>query len=242
MALKNLLVASVAVLAMAEPPPRYPDPTPYAPVPSYPSHSRYPKEEYQVILPKYAFNYGVSDEYSGTNFGHSEVRDGYKTEGSYSVDLPDGRKQIVNYVDNGDGLEAQVTYEGEAHYPEYKPEYQPAPVYKPKPAYSPYEPEPVYKPAPAYKPVPTYRPAPSYEPIPKYPTPIYEPAPTYKPVSNYPPPAYEEDASYPPPAYKPAPSYPPPAYGLSPSYPDLSYIPTYLENSDPDYNPDPNYA
>ncbi|XP_063602666.1 uncharacterized protein LOC134778732 [Penaeus indicus] len=38
---------------------------------------------------------------------------------------------IVNYVDNGDGLVAEVTYEGEAQYPEYKPTYKPAPYHAP---------------------------------------------------------------------------------------------------------------
>ena len=41
----------------------------------------------------YAFEYGVHDEYSGTNFGQNEKRDGYATSGSYTVLLPDGRTQ-----------------------------------------------------------------------------------------------------------------------------------------------------
>ncbi|XP_047488718.1 vitelline membrane protein 15a-2-like [Penaeus chinensis] len=41
-------------------------------------------------------------------------------------------RQIVKYEDNGDGLVAQVTYEGEAQYPEHTPTYRPAP-----PAYAP---------------------------------------------------------------------------------------------------------
>lgn len=87
--------------------------------------------------PKYAYNYGVADDYSGTNFAHSESRDGYNTQGSYTVNLPDGRIQTVTYYDNGDGLMAEVTYEGEAQYPEYKPEYRPAPAYNPAPSYQP---------------------------------------------------------------------------------------------------------
>ncbi|XP_071527845.1 pro-resilin-like [Panulirus ornatus] len=91
--------------------------------------------EHPEVPPKYTYNYGVADDYSGANFGHSESRDGYKTEGSYTVDLPDGRKQIVTYVDNGDGLEAVVTYEGEAQYPDHKPSYPAPPApYAPPPA------------------------------------------------------------------------------------------------------------
>ncbi|XP_037804833.1 larval cuticle protein A3A-like [Penaeus monodon] len=106
------------------------------PEPAYHAHTHY-EPEYPDVPAKYNYNYGVVDSYSGVNLGHTESRDGYKTEGSYTVDLPDGRKQIVKYVDNGDGLVAEVTYEGEAQYPEYKPTYRPAP-----PAYAP--PSPTY--------------------------------------------------------------------------------------------------
>ena len=103
----------------------------------------------------------MTDHYSGTNFGHSESREGYKTEGRYTANLPDGRKQIVTYVDKGDGLEAEVTYEGEVRFSEYKPE----PNYKP---------EPKYKPTGVYKPIPVYKPASVYEP-----TTVYSRSPVY---------------------------------------------------------------
>ncbi|XP_042867121.1 extensin-like isoform X2 [Penaeus japonicus] len=159
------VLACVAVVALCDKPPVYAPPPPaYAPAPSYHApepayhapepayhapepayHAPEPayhapnhyEPEYPDVPPKYNYNYGVADGYSGANFGHSESRDGYKTEGSYTVDLPDGRKQIVKYVDNGDGLVAEVTYEGEAQYPEYKPTYKPAP-----PSYAP--PPPTY--------------------------------------------------------------------------------------------------
>nr|XP_027239302.1 pro-resilin-like [Penaeus vannamei] len=43
----------------------------------------------------YGFNYAVNDAYRGTNFGHGEKSDGSNVWGSYTVALPDGRKQIV---------------------------------------------------------------------------------------------------------------------------------------------------
>ncbi|XP_047488721.1 adhesive plaque matrix protein-like [Penaeus chinensis] len=130
MSLKVILVACVAVVALADKAPVYHQPPVYA-APTYHAPSPYKQPEYPTAPPKYNYNYGVADGYSGANFAASESRDGYKTEGSYTVDLPDGRKQIVKYVDNGDGLVAEVTYEGEAQYPEYKPTYKP--TYKPAP-------------------------------------------------------------------------------------------------------------
>ena len=102
----------------------------------------------------------MKDDYSHSDFGHSEQRDGYKTSGSYRVALPDGRVQIVTYTADENGYVADVKYEGEATYPKYEP--KPA-YHAPKPAY--HEPKPAYKPAPA----PTYKPAPepAYKPAPK---------------------------------------------------------------------------
>ena len=56
----------------------------------------------------YAFGYSVKDDYSGDDFSHNEVRDGYKTEGEYRVALPDGRVQIVSYVADENGYQADV--------------------------------------------------------------------------------------------------------------------------------------
>ncbi|XP_037791360.1 pro-resilin-like [Penaeus monodon] len=99
--------------------------------------------------PTYEYNYAVKDDYSGNDFGHQEARDDYDTQGSYYVHLPDGRLQKVAYTVSGDsGFVAEVSYKGEAQYPEYKP----APAYKP----SPYHPAPAYEPAPIYETIPTY--------------------------------------------------------------------------------------
>merc|ERR1711892_218701 len=67
--------------------------------------------------PLYAFQYGVSDDYSGANFAQNEQRDGYSTSGSYRVALPDGRTQVVSYHTDGDSGNIQdVTYEGVPSY------------------------------------------------------------------------------------------------------------------------------
>merc|ERR1712025_480162 len=68
----------------------------------------------------YSYNYAVADDYSGAAFNQAETSDGTGVvEGSYSVNLPDGRIQHVNYHANDyDGLISEVTYEGTAAYPE----------------------------------------------------------------------------------------------------------------------------
>ena len=87
----------------------------------------------------YNFAWGVKDDASYNNFAHSENSDGNVVTGSYRVALPDGRTQIVNYRADSNGYVADVKYEGEARYPEYKPSYsysvpayqaQSAPVYR----------------------------------------------------------------------------------------------------------------
>merc|ERR1712038_491590 len=93
----------------------------------------------------YAYQYGVSDDYSGANFAQEEQRDGYSTSGTYRVALPDGRTQVVNYRTDGDSGNIQdVTYEGVASYPD-TPAYH-APVVHAAPAYH----APVVHAAPAY--------------------------------------------------------------------------------------------
>lgn len=99
----------------------------------------------------YRENWSVADQETGNNYGQEEARDGYDTQGSYYVNLPDGRLQKVNYYVNGEsGYVAEVSYEGEAHYPDY----QPTQSYKAAPA-QPYQtvPNEAYKsaPTPSYK-------------------------------------------------------------------------------------------
>ena len=74
----------------------------------------------------YSYNWAVKDDYTSNNYGQNEERNGDATSGSYYVALPDGRLQKVTYSVNGyGGYVADVTYEGEAQYPEAKP-YKPA--------------------------------------------------------------------------------------------------------------------
>merc|ERR1711976_148725 len=100
----------------ANPPP---EPTPYKPEP-YPS---YPPASY-------AFDWKVLDSYTKNDYGHQESRKDAQTTGSYYVALPDGRVQRVSYsVDGYGGYQAEVTYEGEASYPEAPPPSYPVQPY-----------------------------------------------------------------------------------------------------------------
>merc|ERR1712158_51227 len=71
----------------------------------------------------YTYNYGVADDYSKAAFSQTESNDGTGVvEGSYSVNLPDGRVQTVTYHANDvDGYVAEVSYAGEAQYPDAVP-------------------------------------------------------------------------------------------------------------------------
>ena len=74
----------------------------------------------------YSYQWAVQDDYTSNNYGQNEERNGDATKGSYYVALPDGRIQKVTYsVDAYGGYVADVTYEGEAQYPEAAP-YKPA--------------------------------------------------------------------------------------------------------------------
>merc|ERR1719244_1572960 len=59
----------------------------------------------------YDFDWGVQDEESGNQFSHVETSDGQTTQGEYRVLMPDGRTQVVKFFDNGNGFNAEVTYE-----------------------------------------------------------------------------------------------------------------------------------
>ncbi|XP_045617282.2 pro-resilin-like [Procambarus clarkii] len=97
------------------------------------------EESYESSEAQYNFNYAVKHEDSGNDFGHQETRDGDNTKGSYYVQLPDGRLQTVTYYVDGDsGYVAQVSYQGEARYPDSDESYESreAPRYAPpRPTY-----------------------------------------------------------------------------------------------------------
>ena len=121
-----------ALVAADGPPPR-----PYRPPPR-------PYKEEKLPPQPYAYKYGVADDYTGTSFDKQEEQDSYgNLQGSYRVNLPDGRVQIVTYhADHENGFIADVKYEGVAQYPpEPKGGYG-----HPKPKY-PAPPPPKYAPA-----------------------------------------------------------------------------------------------
>nr|XP_040574259.1 cuticle protein 8-like [Lepeophtheirus salmonis] len=90
----------------------HPAPAPYHPTPAYKPAPYHPAPSYKEDPAVYQYQYGVSDEYAGLNFGADEARDGYSTQGKYSVALPDGRIQTVTYnvADAYSGYVADVTY------------------------------------------------------------------------------------------------------------------------------------
>jgi len=119
-------------------------PAPYHPAPAYKPAPYHPEPKYKEEAKPFAYDYAVNDHYTGAAFSKNEQSDGHNVQGSYSVALPDGRIQTVKYVaDHYGGYNAEVTYEGEAQYPEYHPK----PAYKPAP-YHPAPYKPAYKPAP----------------------------------------------------------------------------------------------
>ena len=123
------------VLGALGPPPYHPPPKHHAP--------------YKIPPRPFAYAYGVSDEYAGTNFDKKETQDEYGVvTGEYRVALPDGRTQIVTYhADHENGFVADVKYEGKAHYggpAPHAPKYHPAPKPHPPPHPLPIHPAPYH--------------------------------------------------------------------------------------------------
>ncbi|XP_064118868.1 uncharacterized protein LOC135223883 [Macrobrachium nipponense] len=111
--------------AYQPPVPIYASPQPLyrPPQPTYDDGSSEEKEKGEP----YEFEFAVEDPYNGLEFGHNSESDGNVVTGEYHVLLPDGRTQIVSYTaDHYSGYKAEVTYEGEAQYPEPQ-KYSPPP-------------------------------------------------------------------------------------------------------------------
>lgn len=58
----------------------------------------------------YQFEYHVEDAASGNDFGHQEQREGDVANGMYSVVLPDGRLQTVEYTADTEGYKPKISY------------------------------------------------------------------------------------------------------------------------------------
>ena len=75
--------------------------------------------------PHYKYSWDVKDDYYYVNMNQQEDRYNDNTKGSYSVDLPDGRRQTVTYyVDDYSGYVADVKYDGYAKYSAPQQSYQ----------------------------------------------------------------------------------------------------------------------
>ncbi|XP_026744102.1 pro-resilin-like [Trichoplusia ni] len=103
-----------------------PQPTPQpgpAPTPGHHDHHEHHENHdhgdhhhHEPGMP-FDFSYQVAED--GNDYSHNAISDGDITRGEYRVALPDGRTQIVKYTaDWKNGFNAEVSYEGEARYPD----------------------------------------------------------------------------------------------------------------------------
>merc|ERR1711956_157080 len=103
--MKCVILAALVAAAMAAPRPD--GPPAYGPPAPYHAPAKLPPQPF-------AYQYCVADDYSGANYEKAESQDaGGNLQGSYRVNLPDGRVQIVTYTaDHTNGFIADVKYEG----------------------------------------------------------------------------------------------------------------------------------
>lgn len=66
----------------------------------------------------FRFGYNIRDDLTANDQAHQQESDGVATVGSYRVNLPDGRVQVVTYRADVNGYVADVQYEGVPIYPE----------------------------------------------------------------------------------------------------------------------------
>ncbi|XP_066948475.1 pro-resilin-like [Macrobrachium rosenbergii] len=92
---------------------------------SAPRFSSGSAESFESGEARYNFNWAVNHPPSRNDFGHQEEGDGENTQGSYYVHLPDGRLQKVAFrASDDDGYTADVTYSGEAQFPDSVESYE----------------------------------------------------------------------------------------------------------------------
>merc|ERR1711936_622427 len=94
-----------APVVVAHPAPTYLAPAKKMPAPAY--HA--PAPSYHASYHPYSYTYAVADDFSKATFSQKESNDGTGlVQGTYSVNLPDGRIQTVNYHANDiDGYVAE---------------------------------------------------------------------------------------------------------------------------------------
>ncbi|KAG5880408.1 hypothetical protein JTB14_003079 [Gonioctena quinquepunctata] len=85
----------------------------------YGSYNDYSNNHDHYAYPKYQFNYGVEDHFTGDHKSQYEVRDGDAVKGSYSVADPDGTLRTVSYTaDDHNGFNAVVHKSGHSVHPQ----------------------------------------------------------------------------------------------------------------------------
>nr|XP_026484171.1 cuticle protein 7-like [Vanessa tameamea] len=102
--------------------PTSPRPT-YVPPPTHPGphdhHEHDHEHDHHHHEPGMPFDFAYAVNEDGNDYSHNAKSDGDVTRGEYRIALPDGRTQIVKYTaDWKNGFNAEVTYEGEARYPD----------------------------------------------------------------------------------------------------------------------------
>ncbi|KAL0810280.1 hypothetical protein ABMA28_010440 [Loxostege sticticalis] len=122
-----------------QPPPQKPNT--YVPPPQPPTshdHDHEHHDEHHHHEPGMPFDFAYAVNEDGNDYSHNAVSDGDVTRGEYRVALPDGRTQVVKYTaDWKNGFNAEVSYEGEARYPDQQPGYGSGPAASPGQAYVP---------------------------------------------------------------------------------------------------------
>ncbi|XP_047493766.1 pro-resilin-like [Penaeus chinensis] len=112
------VLSLVAAVGLAAPQEGYNYPTPGGPGLPFPgSGSGSGQGQYPSVPAQYSFKWDVNDPPSSNFYGHQEQREDANTQGSYYVQLPDGRRLIVEYYVDASGYHPTITFEGEAQYP-----------------------------------------------------------------------------------------------------------------------------